>query len=114
MKKIIFFFLLWIPQLLFSQTQTIHIIDGCGKAIQYANINLFDIKDSTKLYSTVSDSLGSFQLNGKKGIYRLSVKMVENGLAISIDKVKYYSLLRGENGKAASTYLVVSCSAGRC
>ena len=74
MKKIIFFFLLWIPQLLFSQTQTIHIIDGCGKAIQYANINLFDIKDSTKLYSTVSDSLGSLQLNGKKGIYRLSVK----------------------------------------
>lgn len=48
MKKIIFFFLLWIPQLLFSQTQTIHIIDGCGKAIQYANINLFDIKDSIK------------------------------------------------------------------
>jgi len=40
MKKIIFFFLLWIPQLVFSQTQTIHIIDGCGKAIQYANINL--------------------------------------------------------------------------
>ena len=35
---------------------------------------MFDIKDSTKLYSTVSDSLGSFQLNGKKGIYRLSVK----------------------------------------
>ena len=64
MKKIIFFFLLWIPQLLFSQTQTIHIIDGCGKAIQYANINLFDIKDSTKLYSTVSDSLGSFQAYG--------------------------------------------------
>ena len=91
MKKIIFFFLLWIPQLLFSQTQTIHIIDGCGKAIQYANINLFDIKDSTKLYSTVSDSLGSFQLNGKKGIYRLSVKCLgyeDYNSTILIDTLK--------------------------
>ena len=95
MKKIIFFFLLWIPQLLFSQTQTIHIIDGCGKAIQYANINLFDIKDSTKLYSTVSDSLGSFQLNGKKGIYRLSVKCLgyeDYNIPILIDTLKTITL----------------------
>ena len=74
MKRILFIFFLWIPQLLFSQTQIIHIIDESGKAIQYANINLYNIKDSVKLYSTVSDSLGLFQLNENKGVYRLSVK----------------------------------------
>ena len=49
-------------------------MDEGGKNIQYANINLYNIKDSTKLYSTVSDSLGLFLLKRKEGIYRLSVK----------------------------------------
>lgn len=95
MKRILFIFFLWIPQLLFSQTQIIHIIDESGKAIQYANINLYNIKDSVKLYSTVSDSLGLFQLNEKKGVYRLSVKCLgyeDYNRPILIDTLKVITL----------------------
>ena len=74
MKRLVFVLFLWIPQLLASQTRIIYVMDEGGKVIQFANISLYNIKDSTKLCSTVSDSLGSFQFKEKKGVYRLSVK----------------------------------------